>query len=94
MAVAKFLSGTKEQLNKKNLEDGCIYFITDTNEIYVDIPNGERLLFSSNLADFDILYELIKEKFLTDPDAIFQGAGNGDGTSGLLPAPGIDWEQF
>ena len=85
MAVAKFLNGTKEQLDEKKLEDGCIYFITDTKEIYVDIPQGNRILFSP---DTDMLYDLMKDRLLSDPSAVFQGATEtSDGAAGLVPKP-------
>lgn len=45
MALAKFYTGTSADLQEKQQEDGGVYFTTDTNEIVVDIPGGNRTSF-------------------------------------------------
>lgn len=88
MALVKFLTATKEQLDKKEIDIGCIYFVTDTNELYVDMPELGRVSFSSAPIDLDVIYNYSLEKLLSDPTAIFQGATETtDGTAGLVPAP-------
>lgn len=69
MTLAKFYSGTSSELAKKPEEDGSIYFTTDNKEIVVDIPDGERTVFSANIFDLasqeeiDTAYnDLIKPK--------------------------------
>lgn len=88
MALVKFLTATKEQLDKKEIDTGCIYFVTDTNELYVDVPELGRISFSSTPVDLDAVYSYTLERLLSDPTAIFQGATETtDGTAGLVPAP-------
>lgn len=88
MVLAKFFTGTKKQLDEKAFNNGCIYFITDTNEIYVDVPELGRTSFSSIPLDLDNVYEYLLEKLLSDPSAIFQGATETqDGSAGLVPVP-------
>lgn len=45
MALAKFYSGVKSELDSKAEEAGSVYFITDTKELYADIPGGSRTSF-------------------------------------------------
>lgn len=45
MTLARFYSGDSSVLKNKSEEAGNIYFITDTQEIVVDIPGGDRTLF-------------------------------------------------
>lgn len=39
MAIAKFYSGTKQQLDAKSIENGAVYITTDTEEFLVDLDN-------------------------------------------------------
>lgn len=88
LATVKFLTGTKEQLDKTPIDTGCIYFVTDTNEVYVDIQELGRVSFSAKALDLDSLYDYLLEKLLSDPSAVFQGATETqDGVAGLVPAP-------
>ena len=88
LALVKFLAGTKEQLDKKAVDAGCIYFVTDTNELYVDVPELGRISFSGVQIDLDSMYDFFMNRLLTDPSAIFQGATEiQDGMSGLVPVP-------
>lgn len=87
LALVKFLTATKEQLDKKETDTGCIYFVTDTNELYVDIPELGRISFSTPV-DLDAVYSCTLERLLSDPTAIFQGATEtADGAAGLVPVP-------
>lgn len=45
MALAKFYTGVKSELDSKAEEAGSVYFITDTKELYADIPGGSRTSF-------------------------------------------------
>lgn len=42
MALIKFLYGTKEKLNAKDIENGAFYITTDEGKLYLDLE-GERL---------------------------------------------------
>lgn len=52
MTLAKFYKATKDSVDENPQEAGSIYFTTDTQEIIVDIPNGERTSFGK---PFDLI---------------------------------------
>ena len=92
MSLLQIYSGDKNSLQKKDFEDGSVYFVTDTQEIYADIPGQHRQPFGGQSndnnpeIDKDELYAYILKKMLSDPAAIFQGASpNSDSLPGLVP---------
>lgn len=87
MALVKLYSGLNEDLATKPIEEGSIYFVTDTNEIYVDLPNGSRTSFTNKI-NLDDLYTYMRDRLFSDPENVFQGATEtSDGTAGLVPIP-------
>ena len=93
MSTFKVYSGDKSSLDTKQFEEGSVYFITDTQEIYVDIPGKSRQSYggsgetnSNPEIDKDEIYAYVLKKMLSDPAAIFQGAtATADSLPGLVP---------
>lgn len=87
MALVKLYAVPESVLSTRPIDNGSIYFTTDTNVIYVDLPNGKRALFSnSNSLDLDDLYDYMRDRLLSDPEAVFKGATElEDGAPGLVP---------
>lgn len=52
MAQASFYTGTKAKVDQTSKKDGSLYFTTDTHEIILDVPGGERASFGGQQADF------------------------------------------
>lgn len=87
MALIKVYSGSNDALSKKSIEPGSIYFTTDTQEIYVDVPNAGRISFSDKV-DLEELYSYMVNRLLSDSNATFKGATeNTLGRAGLVPPP-------
>lgn len=95
MTTFKVYAGTSSELDKKSLEEGSVYFVTDTKEIYADVPGQNRQAYGgkngdgesgSITIDYDEIYAYTLKKMLNDPAAIFQGAtATADSLPGLVP---------
>lgn len=96
MALANFLWGTSKDIENAPFQEGNIYFLTDTQEIYADIPENLRQSYSGKQGensspelpniDYDDIYAYVLKKMLSDPAAIFQGAtATADSLPGLVP---------
>lgn len=95
MALANFLWGTSKDIENTPFQDGNVYFLIDTQEIYADIPENVRQSYGGKgennspeppNIDYDEIYAYVLKKMLSDPAAIFQGAtATADSLPGLVP---------
>lgn len=63
MSLVNFKQGTQSSIDETPVSDGTIYFATDSKEIVVDIPDGERTTFSKVLNPQEITKKEVDEIF-------------------------------
>lgn len=78
MSLVNFKQGTQSSIEETPVSDGTIYFATDSKEILVDIPDGERTTFSQVIDHQEITEEEIDEIFAKYQFVQGEGGGSVD----------------